>query len=72
MRQAAKYAYPTIDEENISMNVISARDGILPEVGKKLGEEAMKYLEKVGVTVFTNTKATDASEDSITLDNGEV
>ena len=53
------------------MNIVSARDGILPEVGEKLGKEAMKYLKKVGVNVITNTKATDASEDSITLDNGK-
>ena len=71
VRQAAKYAYPSIDEENISLNIISARDRILPEVGKKLGQEAMRYLKKVGVNVITNTKATDASEDSIALDNGE-
>ncbi|MDX1533240.1 MAG: FAD-dependent oxidoreductase, partial [Nitrosopumilaceae archaeon] len=69
VRQAAKYAYPSIDEDNISMNLISARDGILPELGKKLGQKAMTYFKKVGVTIYQKTKATDASEDSITLDN---
>ena len=50
--------------------LISAREGILPEVGEELGKVAMNYLKKVGVNIVTNTKAVDASEAEITLNNG--
>lgn len=70
IRQSVKHAYPTIDPKNITPILISARGGILPEVGEKLGSVAMKYLKKVGVNIITNTKAVDATEAEIKLDNG--
>lgn len=70
IRESVKHAYPTIDPKNITPILISARDGILPEVGEELGNVAMNYLKKVGVNIVTNTKAVDASETEIVLNNG--
>lgn len=72
IRKSIKQAYPAIDENNVNVVLISSRDGILPEVGKKLGKDAMRYLKKVGVRIFTNTKATDAGEDYVKLSTEEI
>jgi len=71
VRQASENAYPSIDTDNISINLISSGNRILPEVGSKLGKKAMKHLKNVGVKVLINTKAQDASEDSVTLNDGK-
>lgn len=71
VRDSVKNFYPSIGEENISMNLVSSKKFILPELGSKLGKIAGKYLNKVGVNVITDTKAVDAGEDFVELDNGE-
>ncbi|MCH7757985.1 MAG: NAD(P)/FAD-dependent oxidoreductase [Thaumarchaeota archaeon] len=71
VRESVKNFYPSIGEENISMNLIASEEFILPELGSKLGKDAGEYLRKSGVNVITNTKAIDAGEDFVQLDNGE-
>jgi NADH dehydrogenase len=71
VRDSVKNFYPSIGEENISMNLVASKEFILPELGTKLGKDAGEYLKKVGVNVITNTKAIDAGEDFVQLDNGE-
>ena len=71
IREAAASTYPNIKKEKINMILVSSRRGILPEVSEKLGRSAMKYLKKEGVRIITNTKAIDADEDFVLLDNGE-
>ena len=71
VRESVKNFYPSIGEENISMNLIASEEFILPELGPNLGKDAGKYLRKAGVNVITNTKAIDAGEDFVQLDNGE-
>ncbi|MEK0351398.1 MAG: NAD(P)/FAD-dependent oxidoreductase [Nitrosopumilus sp.] len=71
VRESVKNFYPSIGEENISMNLVASEEFILPELGAKLGKDAGKYLRKAGVNVITNTKAVDTGEDFVQLDNGE-
>jgi len=71
VRDSVKNFYPSIGEENISMNLVASKEFILPELGPKLGKDAAEYLRKAGVNVITNTKAIDAGEDFVQLDNGE-
>lgn len=71
VRSAVNHAYPSINNENIRMILVSARERILPEVGEKLGNDALLYLEKVGVEVIKKTKAVDCTEDTVQLSNGE-
>ena len=71
VRESVKNFYPSIGEENISMNLVASEEFILPELGPKLGKDAGKYLRKAGVNVITNTKAVDTGEDFVELDNGE-
>jgi len=71
IRDSVKNFYPSIGEDKINMILVTSGDHILPELGPKMGKEAGEYLEKVGVKVITNTKAIDAGEDYVELDNGE-
>jgi len=72
VRDSVKNFYPSIGEENICMNLIASKEFILPELGPKLGKMAYEYLTKVGVNVLTNTKAVDAGEDFVKLQNGKI
>ena len=72
VRKSVKQAYPTINEKNINMILISSRNKILPELNTKLGEAARNYLEKMGVRIITNVKAVGAGESHVELSDGEV
>ena len=71
VRDSVKNFYPSIGEENISMNLITSKEFVLPELDSRLGKDAGKYLRKAGVNIITNTRAIDAGEDFVQLDNGE-
>jgi len=71
IREASARMYPNINPEKIYMKLISSKAGILPEVSESLSKKAMKYLKKHGVEIITNTKAVDADEDYVLLDNNE-
>jgi NADH:ubiquinone reductase (H+-translocating) len=71
IRESAARMYPNINSEKINMFLVSSKKGILPEVSESLSKKAMKYLKNQGVQILTNTKAVDADEDYVLLDNGE-
>lgn len=71
IRESAARMYPNINLEKINMILVSSKDGILPEVSDDLGIKAMNYLKKKGVQIITNTKAIDADEDYVLLDNNK-
>ena len=71
VRDSARNFYPSIGEENINMNLIVSKDLVLPELGPKLGQDAGDYLKKIGVNLINNTKAVDAGEDYVELDDGK-
>jgi NADH dehydrogenase len=69
---AAKDYYKNIDAKKIRTMIISARDGILPEVGEELGKFALDHVKKSGIEVITNTKAVDAGEDHVLLSDNTI
>lgn len=71
IRESAARMYPNINSEKINMFLISSKNGILPEVDESLSKKAMNYLKNHGVQILTNTKAVDADEDYVLLDNDE-
>ncbi len=71
IRESASRMYPKINLEKINMILVSSKNGILPEVSESLSKKAMKYLKKHGVNILTNTKAIDADEDYVLLDNNK-
>lgn len=72
LHDAAKKFYKNIDHEKIKVMIISARNGILPEVGEELGAFAMEHVRKSGIEVITNTKAVDAGEDHVLLSDNTI
>lgn len=72
LHDAAKNYYKNIDSKKIRTMIISARDGILPEVGEDLGELALDHVRKSGIEVITNTKAVDAGEDHVLLSDNTI
>ena len=69
---ATKSYYKNIDSKKIRTIVVSAREGILPEVGDELGKFALDYIQKSGIEVITNTKAIDAAEDHVLLSDNTI
>ncbi len=72
VRDSVKNFYPSVGKENVFMNLVASKEFILPELGPKLGKIAGNYLRKAGVKVLTNTKAVDAGEDFVKLDDGKI
>ncbi len=68
VRESSKKFYRNIHQDNIKIILVSAGDKILPEIGN-LGEYARQALEKAGVTIYTNTRLEDISNDSAILSN---
>lgn len=72
LKDATKRYYKNIDSKKIHTIVVSAREGILPEVGDELGKFALGYVQKSGIEVITNTKAVDAGEDHVLLSDNTI
>ena len=66
IRESAEKYYRNIESDFIQINLIAARDHILPEIGI-LGKYAAKSLEKSGVKILYNTKVIDASSSDVSL-----
>jgi len=71
VKDSIKSYYHNIDPANVKMILVSAKAGILPELGEGLAQKAYKSLEKAGIRIIPNTKAVDAGEDFVFLGNGE-
>jgi len=68
VRESTKKFYRNIHQDNIKIILVSAGDKILPEIGN-LGEYAKQALQKAGVTIFTNTKLENISNEIASLSN---
>ncbi|MDE1728433.1 MAG: NAD(P)/FAD-dependent oxidoreductase [Thaumarchaeota archaeon] len=72
LQDATKNYYKNIDSAKIRTIIVSAREGILPEVGEELGKFALDHVRKSGIEVITNTKAVDAGEDHVLLSDNTI
>lgn len=63
--------YRNLDVDKIRVILVASKSTILPEVGEDLGCFALESLKKNGIEVITNSKAVDAGEDFVILDNGQ-
>ncbi len=70
IRESTGKFYRNISQDNIKIILVSAGDKILPEIGN-LGEYSKQALQKAGVTIYTNTRLDDISNDIAVLNNGE-
>src|SRR5574337_557451 len=72
LHDAVKDFYKNIDHHKIRVIIVSARNGILPEVGEELGNFALDHVRKSGIEVMINTKAVDAGEDHVLLSDNTI
>ncbi len=70
-RSALRF-YPNLKEEMLRMILVHPGELVLPELGPKLGAYAQKQLEKRKIQVLSKSRVAAASEDSVTLQNGDV
>jgi len=73
VRKSVKFFYPNIHEDSINMILLSSRDRILPEVNHNTSKWVENYLRNEGIKVLKNSRALDATEDSIEImDNPKI
>ncbi|WJZ02592.1 NAD(P)/FAD-dependent oxidoreductase [Corynebacterium freiburgense] len=58
--------YSNIDPSQAKIVLLDGAPQVLPPFGKRLGRNAQRQLEKLGVTVKLNSIVTDITEDSVT------
>ncbi|MEO6252169.1 MAG: NAD(P)/FAD-dependent oxidoreductase [Ferruginibacter sp.] len=63
--------YPELDFTRMKIFLLEGGNKTLANMSDKSSEQSRKYLEKMGVTVLTNTLLKDYDGEKITLQNGE-
>lgn len=62
-----KDQYSNIDPANAKIVLLDGAPQVLPPFGKRLGRNAQRQLEKLGVKVLLNSIVTDVNADSVTF-----
>jgi len=63
--------YPEFKEIRAKIFLIEAVDRVLSSMSQKSSDKARSFLEKMGVHVLTNTKATGCDEKTVYIDSGK-
>ncbi|WP_246281987.1 NAD(P)/FAD-dependent oxidoreductase [Nitrosopumilus ureiphilus] len=71
VRHSISKFYPSINPKNINIVLISSKERILPEINEELSKKAWESMEKAGINILKNTRADDAGEEFVMLNNGE-
>ncbi|HZA83179.1 MAG TPA: NAD(P)/FAD-dependent oxidoreductase, partial [Actinomycetes bacterium] len=69
MRAAADY--PRLRPEDVRWVLVDLAPRVLPELGRKLGDDAMEVLRRRGVEVRLGTTVEEATEDKVRLSDGD-
>jgi NADH:ubiquinone reductase (H+-translocating) len=70
MRAAAEY--PRLGPEDMRWVLVDLAPRVLPELGRRLGDDAMEVLRRRGVEVRLGTTVEEATGDKVRLSDGEV
>ncbi len=62
--------YPRLDFDKMKIYLLEGTERTLANMSAKSSEQSQRYLEKLGVTVLTNTLLQDYDGNTITLKNG--
>ena len=62
--------YPNIDPEELRFVLVHSRDRILPELGYKLADYALRKLQMRGIEFMLNARVAGATPDGVPLDGG--
>ena len=69
VQNVSKRYYKNIDRTNLKVILISSTNAVLPEIGEELGNFTLESLRRDGIQVMTNTKAYDAGENFVVLND---
>lgn len=64
--------YPELDFTRMKIFLLEGTAKTLANMSEKSSEQSRKYLEKMGVTVLTNTLLKDYDGEKVSLQNGEI
>ena len=64
--------YPNLQNGEVRIVLVHARDRILPELSESLARYAQSRMEMRGVEFWLNTRLTDARENVVVLSDGEI
>jgi NADH:ubiquinone reductase (H+-translocating) len=64
--------YPELDFTQMKIYLLEGSGKTLGVMSEKSSEQSKKYLEKLGVTVMTNTLLKDFDGEKVTLQNGDI
>ncbi len=64
--------YPLIDFSNLKIYLIEGSDNTLSAMSKQSQKYSRKYLEELGVTIWTGTHVNDYDGKTVTLANGDI
>jgi NADH dehydrogenase len=67
----AAAGYPRLRAEELRWVLVDLAPRVLPELGRRLGEDAMAVLRRRGVEVKLGTTVKEATEDTVRLSDGE-
>ncbi len=70
-RQVIK-RYPTLSRADLRWLLVDAAPRVLPELGEKLGDKAMRVLRQRGVDIRLNTTVREVTPTSVLLSDGEL
>ena len=62
--------YPNIDPEELRFVLVHSRDRILPELGHKLADYALRKLRMRGIEFMLNARVAGATPEGVLLDDG--
>jgi NADH:ubiquinone reductase (H+-translocating) len=63
--------YPEFNEIRAKIYIIEAVDRVLSSMSQRSSDKAREFLEKMGVHVLTNTRATGCDEKTVVLNSGK-
>lgn len=70
LTEAALTRFPRLDPGLVRWTLVDIAPRLMPELGKRLGEQALELLRRRGVEIRLETGVREITEDSVTLDDG--
>ena len=64
--------YPNLDGSLVKWHLVDIAPKLMPELGDKLGEKALKILRKRGLHISLGVSVAECTEDTVTLTDGRV
>ncbi|MEJ2869018.1 NAD(P)/FAD-dependent oxidoreductase [Actinomycetospora sp. OC33-EN08] len=71
LTESALKRFPRLDPGMVRWTLVDIAPRLMPELGKRLGEQALDLLRRRGVEIRLETGVSDVTDESVTLSDGE-